>query len=314
VRATPVRRLTAELIDPAGARLGEGPTWDAAANELVWVDILSGLVVRTAEDGTRLAVLDVGVHVGAALPAESGGWLLAVTDGFRFLSVDGTCDPLLSVHPDRPELRFNDAKCDPVGRCLAGTMRYDQRPGDGSLYRLDPGPAATVLLARQGLCNGLGWSPGGNTLYFNDTLAGTVFSYPYDLATGSLGQRGELARVDPAMGAPDGMCVDSEGHIWVALWGGGAVLRYRPDGSVDSVVELPVPDVTSVAFGGARRDLLYITTAGGPGVASATSGRTVASVSSAASLAGGLFAVEPGVTGPPATPWRRVTGTPTLTL
>lgn len=300
---TAVRQLEAELLDTAGARLGEGPAWDAAREELVWVDIVSGLVVRNAEDGTRLGVIDVGVHVGAALPAEGGGWLLATADGFRVLRTDGTSGLLLAVEDNRPELRFNDAKCDPAGRALAGTMRYDQRPGDATLYRLDAGPAAVVVLSGQGLCNGLGWSPDGRTFYYNDTLTSTVAAYPYDPATGALGPRRELTHISPRLGAPDGLCVDSEGCIWVALWHGGAVHRYRPDGVLDTVVQLPVPDVTSVTFGGRRGDRLYITTAGGDGVG-APAARPAAG--RGAGAAGGLYACAPGVTGPPATPWRPV--------
>lgn len=302
-----VRALEPDLLDPAGAQLGEGPAWDAGAGELVWVDILSGLVVRTGESGERLGVFDVGVHVGAALPAAGGGWLLATVDGFWFLAPDGASSAVLPVEADRPELRFNDAKCDPAGRALAGTMRYDQRPGDATLYRLDPGPAAVVVLAGQGLCNGLGWSPDGRTFYFNDTLTGTVAAYSHDPATGSLGERRQLACIDPRLGAPDGLCVDDEGCVWVALWRGSAVHRYRPDGVLDTVARLPVRDVTSVAFGGRRRDRLYITTAGGVGVNQA-GGAGVSQAGGAGGLAGGLFVLEPGVTGPPATPWQPVPG------
>jgi sugar lactone lactonase YvrE len=294
-----VRELQAELLDPAGAQLGEGPAWDAVQGELVWVDILSGLVVRTAEDGSRRATLDVGIHVGAVLPAAGGGWLLATADGFRFLHADGRSEQLLPVEHDRPDLRFNDAKCDPAGRALAGTMRYDQQPGDGTLYRLDPGPVASVILSCQGLCNGLGWSPDGRTFYFNDTLARTVSAYAYDPASGDLGNRREFARIESRLGAPDGLCVDDDGCIWVALWHGSAVYRYRPDGSLDTIVRLPVPDATSVAFGGRGGDLLYITTAGGPGA-----GQPAAAGSDGG--AGGLYLATPGVTGPPATPWRPV--------
>jgi sugar lactone lactonase YvrE len=293
-----VRHLSAELADRAGARLGEGPAWDAARGELVWVDILSGLVVRTAEGGSRLGVLEVGVHVGAVLPAQGGGWLLAAVDGFRFLHRDGTCEHVLPVEHDRPDLRFNDGKCDPAGRALAGSMRYDEQPGHATLYRLDNGPVAVPLLTAQGLCNGLGWSPDGLTFYYNDTLTGAVAVYRYDPASGDLGPGRQLVHVDETLGAPDGLCVDDSGAIWIALWGGGAVHRYRPDGTLDTVIRLPVPHVTSVAFGGAHADRLYITTAGGAGVGGP-----------AGDGAGALYVAEPGITGPPATPWRPVAGT-----
>ena len=152
---------------------------------------------------------------------------------------------------DRPEIRFNDAKCDPWGRALAGTMRYDETPGSATLYRLegDPGgapgsPAALTarpLLEGIGLSNGLGWSADTRTFYFIDTLARSVAGHPYHPDEDHLGPRSEIVAVDPAAGLPDGMCVDVTGSLWVALYGGGAVHRYTPDGVLDTVVSLPVP-------------------------------------------------------------------------
>jgi sugar lactone lactonase YvrE len=298
-----VRYLDAELLDDAGAVIGEGPTWDAEHGELLWVDIESGLVRRADADGVPIETIAVGVHVGAVLPAQGGGWLLATADGFSFLAPDGSTRRVLDVQADRPELRFNDAKCDPLGRAIAGTMRYDTTPGQGTLYRLDPGPRAEVLLTAQGLCNGIGWSPDGQRMYFVDTLSQRVATYDYDLATGSISGGGQLVTIDPDLGGPDGLCVDDEGGVWVAIHGGGTVHRYQPDGTLDVVVALPVPSVTSVAFGGPRRDRLFITTSGGPGM-NHTGDRGSAPLG-----AGGLWAVEPGLAGPPATPWRPVEGT-----
>jgi sugar lactone lactonase YvrE len=300
----PIRHLAADLIDDAGATIGEGPTWDADNQELVWVDIESGRVRRSDADGTPIETIDVGVHVGAALPAQGGGWLLVTVNGFCFLAPDGSSELLLAVDADRPELRFNDAKCDPRGRAIAGTMRYDAAPGQGTLYRLDPGPHAEVLLTGQGLCNGIGWSPDATRMYFNDTLSRRVATYDYDLASGSIAGGGVLVEIDPALGMPDGLCVDDAGGVWVAMHGGGAVHRYRPDGTLDAVVGLPVSSVTSVAFGGPRRDRLYVTTSGGPGMNGAPGTGPAATGPPAPAGAGGLWAVDPGITGPPATPWR----------
>jgi sugar lactone lactonase YvrE len=291
-----VQRTVARLCADAGARLGEGPSWDDERQRLVWVDILAGRVHVCDGTGRESAVLDVGTHVGAALPALGGGWLLATPTGFTLLDEDGTAQPLLDVHVDRPELRFNDAKCDPGGRALAGTMRYDQAPGDGALYRLESGPRAVPLLQGRGLCNGLGWRPDGRVLYFVDSLTSTIAAHPYDPDRGTIGPGSELVRIDPAQGLPDGLCVDDEGCLWLALYGGGCVHRYRPDGRLAAVIELPVPCPTSVAFGGPARDRLFITTAGGTG-----DGNRGSELG-----AGGLWVAEPGVTGPAATPWRPV--------
>jgi sugar lactone lactonase YvrE len=288
------RQLRAELLDDVGAVLGEGPLWDSRTGELSWVDILSGVVHVHDRQGEGRTTYEVGGHVGAALPALEGGWLLLTADGFDFLDRTGTVSSLRVVDP-RPELRFNDAKCDPSGQALAGTMRYDEAAGSASLYRLEVGPidgstpTARVLLHHVGLSNGLGWSPGGDTLYFIDTLTGAVVSHDYS-PDGDLGSPREVVSIDAALGVPDGLCVDREGNLWVALYGGGAVHCYRPDGRLHTVVSLPVSHPTSVTFGGPEGNRLFITTAGGSGTPQCTG-------------AGGLWSLEPGVPGPPATPW-----------
>jgi sugar lactone lactonase YvrE len=251
-------------------------------------------------DGERRSTYRVGGHVGAALPAVEGGWLLLTADGFGFLDRAGIVSSLLVVDP-RPELRFNDAKCDPSGQALAGTMRYDEAAGSASLYRLEVGPidraeggstlTTRVLLRNVGLSNGLGWSSGGDTLYFIDTLTRAVVSHSYSPEGDHLGPPHEVVSIDAPLGLPDGMCVDNEGNLWVALYGGSAVHCYRPDGQLDTVVSLPVSHPTSVTFGGPEGSRLFITTAGGGGTPQGTG-------------AGGLWAVDPGVQGPTATPWR----------
>ncbi len=303
-----VRRLAPELVDPAGAAVGEGPAWDGRRGELVWVDIISGLVRRSDAEGRPIETIDVGVHVGAALPSQGNGWLLATVDGFGWLGSDGDLLPVLDVEADRPELRFNDAKCDPQGRALAGSMRYDEAAGDGTLYRLDTGPEAVPLLTGQGISNGLGWSPDGRTLYYNDSLSHVVATFAYDQDTGRLGRQGELAAIDPGLGNPDGLCVDDDGCVWVALYGGGAIHRYRPDGTLDTVVTLPVPAVTSVAFGGERTDHLFITTAGGRGMTVESDQASEPTAPRPDEGAGGLWMLDAGISGPPATPWRPVAG------
>jgi sugar lactone lactonase YvrE len=290
------RPLEARLLHDTGAVLGEGPSWDERTDELVCVDILAGLVRLYGPDGDPRAIYDVGGHVAAALPAEDDGWLLLTADGFVRLRRDGSIRTVLDVEAGRPELRFNDAKCDPWGRALAGTMRYDETTGSGTLYRLegsggngDSGGVARVLLSNLGLANGMGWSPDGRFLYFVDSLPGTITAFPY-APDEELGVPTLVVSIDAATGMPDGLCVDAAGGLWVALYGGGAVHRYRPDGTLDRVVALPVLHPTSVAFGGLSGDRLFITTAGQD--------------RRGAVGAGGLWAVEPGIGGSPATPWR----------
>jgi sugar lactone lactonase YvrE len=206
---------------------------------------------------------------------------------------------LLDTLADRPELRFNDAKCDPVGRAWAGTIEASMSPGTGTLYRLDPGPIATPILHGLTVSNGLGWSPDGRTMWFADSGDRAIRGFEYDLEHGRLGPQGLEIELQQTAGKADGLCVDDEGHVWVGLWGGSAVHRYAPDGRLDTVVRVPAGQVTSCAFGGPGGATLFITTA------------RVGLAEDALRLephAGGLFVVEPGVTGPPATPWRLAPG------
>jgi sugar lactone lactonase YvrE len=291
-----VRQLDAELVLDARAELGEGPGWDAAAGILVWVDILAGQVCLfdPAQDPTTAGggqAVKVGEHVGAAVTRARGGLVLAVRDGFSALDTAADEISMLAVVDPRPDTRMNDGKCDPDGRFWAGTMRYDEQEGGGALYRLDPDGTVTTVLTGVTTSNGLGWSPDGHTMYYIDTPTRRMDAFEFDPATGALGARRTLTEVE-GTGFPDGMTVDHEGMLWVALWGGSAVHRYTPQGDLDTVVNLPVTRVTSCAFGGPDGADLYITTA-----------RTGLSESALAAqpAAGGLFRCRPGVTGPPAT-------------
>lgn len=289
-----MKRLRPEPAYTVGARLAEGPVWDADTGQLLFVDIFAGRLHRTRTDGGLDTLLQLDEELGAALPAIDGTFLLATRSGFSIMGTDGSVRPLL--HHPADDVRFNDAKCDPLGRCFAGTAATGQPPVPCALYRLDDGPAAQVVVAGVGLSNGLGWSPDGRFLYYADTPAGRVDRFPYDLDTGNLGARDDFIRERP--GTPDGLCVDSEGGIWLALWEGSEVHRYSPDGQLDTVLELPVPHISSCAFGGPAGQTLFITTAR-PAELSAVD-------LAGAPHAGDIFAVEPGVAAPPATLWQPV--------
>lgn len=288
-----VRTITAELVLDAHAEVGEGATWDAAAGRLIWVDITRGRVHELRQDGQARS-WDAGEHVGAAAPRASGGLILAVHSGFAALAEDGTVAPVALVEADVTGNRMNDGKCDPQGRFWAGTMPYQDTPGAGSLYRLDTDGSVHRMLTGLTLPNGLGWSPDGTTFYFIDSPTQGVDAFCFDPADGVLARRRRAVTVEDAEGMPDGMTIDDEGCLWVALWGGSAVQRYRPDGTLDTVVRLPASQVTSCAFGGPDRADLYITTAAyqlSPGLHAAEP------------HAGGLFSCRPGATGPAATPY-----------
>jgi sugar lactone lactonase YvrE len=244
------------------AELGEGARWDAARGELLWVDIGAGVLRRAVEDGDGLrtiATVRIGEPLAAVAPVagSGGGWLLAAGRGFRHLAADDTVTTLVDTEP--ADVRMNDAACDPQGRLWAGSMAYDQREGAARLLRCDPDGAVRVVLPERTIANGLGWSPDGRTLYHADTGPRVVAAYPFDPVTGELGE-GEVI-IRPEAGGPDGLLVDDEGALWVALHGAGEVRRYGPDGATLAVVRLPVSQPTSVAIGGGSGRRLFVTTA-----------------------------------------------------
>ena len=255
-------RRQAEVLLRSTADVGEGPVYDPRCDELIWVDILEGHVHRTSLSGDIDHVTDIGIHVGAALPAEEPGYLLAVRDGWAHLAEDGSVTAIESVLAGNPDVRFNDAKCDPVGRAFGGTMAYDPTPGAGTLYRLDPGGRSTVVVSGLTISNGLGWTPDGLHMYFIDSGTQQLAVYDYDLETGAMSNRSVVVEFDRVKdGMPDGLAVDSEGCAWVALWGGGQVRRYSSHGELLGTIEVPASQPTSVAFIGADLMTLAITTA-----------------------------------------------------
>ena len=189
--------------------------------------------------------------------------MLAAGPGFLFVDDDGSVRELAQPEAGRTDVRMNDGACDPQGRFWAGTMAYDESPGAGALYRLELDGSCTTVLTGLTISNGIGWSPDGSTMYLNDSGTGCVDAFRFDGATGAISDRRTLVRSDQPGVVPDGLTVDEEGGIWVALWGGGAVNRYAPDGSLLASVELPVERPTSCAFGGPDRATLFITTARG---------------------------------------------------
>lgn len=278
-----------EVVLDAHAQVGECPVWDRSRGELLWVDIPRHTVHRFRPCGGRRSAVDVGQPVGAVAVRATGGLVLAVRDGFALLDDDAAPVRLVAeVERDRPGNRMNDGRCDAAGRFWAGTMALDMAPGAGALYRLDPDLTVERVLAPTSVSNGLGWSADGRTMYFVDSATGGVDAF--DHASGSLRGRRRLIEV-PVGTLPDGMAIDADGFLWVALWNGWCVHRYSPDGVLDTVVELPAAQITSCTFGGGDLDELYVTSA-----AAGLSPRERA----AQPHAGAIFRVRPGVRGLPA--------------
>ncbi|MFG3270829.1 SMP-30/gluconolactonase/LRE family protein [Streptomyces luteogriseus] len=246
-----------EVAVRAEAELGEGPTWDAAGGRLHWIDIL-GCRLHTYDPATgRRTVRRTEQHIGAVKPRAGGGLVLNLRDGVGLLDPDGGFRWL--HHEPVPGRRANDAAVAPDGALWAGTMRYDEAPGGGTLSRVTGDGSVEVALDDVAVSNGTGWSPDGRLMYYIDTPTRQVDVF--DHADGRITGRRTLAEIEESAGFPDGLTVDAEGCVWVALWQGSAVRRYTPDGELDRVIELPVPLVTACAFGGADLTDLYITTA-----------------------------------------------------
>jgi sugar lactone lactonase YvrE len=272
-------RAVAEVLDERRCVLGEGPWFDERSGRVWWVDIIGRSVLwRDLAPGAATrpgatGALATAAHVGAAVPRAGGGMVLCLPDGPLLLDDDGGRRKLGSFADadaaagrprtaDTPKLRANDAKADPYGRLWLGTMAYDQTPGAGALYRLDPGAAAPErVLDGVTISNGLGWSRDGSLMYYIDTPTRCIDVFDYDGASGALADRRTFVEIEERAGAPDGMCVDAAGGIWVALWRGGAVRRYRPDGVLDREVSVGTAKVTSCTFAGPEFDQLVITTA-----------------------------------------------------
>ncbi|MFF7838567.1 SMP-30/gluconolactonase/LRE family protein [Streptomyces ossamyceticus] len=243
------------------ATLGEGPTWDADAQRLIWIDILRSRVYTYDPASGRRTILVTEQHVGAAKPRVGGGLVLNLRDGVGLRDADGGFRWL--HHEPVPDRRANDAAVAPDGSLFAGTMRYDEAPGGGSLARFTAEGLAQAVLDDVAVSNGIGWSPDEQLMYYIDspTRRIDVFDYAETDGVRLPVDRRPFVTIEEGAGFPDGLTVDAEGCVWVALWEGGAVRRYTPSGELDRVVRLPTPRPTACAFGGADLTDLYITTA-----------------------------------------------------
>ncbi|NHC16298.1 SMP-30/gluconolactonase/LRE family protein [Motilibacter deserti] len=283
-------------VSSEAAELGEGPRWDAARHELLWVDIPAGRLRRAAWEGGRLRThaehrLDVPLGAAAPVASDGGGWLLAAGAGFSWLSPEGEVRELAQPEAGRG-VRMNDAVCDPAGRLWAGTMAYDESPGAGRLFRCDSEGSVTLVGHGFTVPNGMAWSPDGRTMYHADSGLKVLRAYPFDPDEGRLGE--PRAVVEFGDGPPaDGITVDDEGMVWAALYGGGEVRRYDPAGRVLEVVEMPVSQPTAPCFGPGTT--LFVTTT--------RQGMSPEQLR-AEPDAGRVFAVDVGVGGPPVTPFR----------
>lgn len=273
--------MKAERITDSVAYHGEGPVWAESWGGLRWVDMLAGDVLSLAPDGS-IGRRHVGDIAAALRPRRGGGAVIGVERGFALEDPDGELTELDELWDRSAGIRMNEGGCDPDGRFCCGTMAYDRTPGAGTIYRLHPDRSVDVVLEGVTISNGLEWSPDGTLAYYNDTETGQVAVFDYDRESGPTERR---VFAETPGSRPDGLTVDSEGGVWVALNGRGEVWRFSPEGDRDQVVEVGAKKVTACTFGGGDLGQLFIT----------TSRENLPPDEDPA--AGSLFRVEPGVRG-----------------
>jgi sugar lactone lactonase YvrE len=264
-----------EIAVRANAKLAEGPRWDAAARRLLWVDI-EGCELHVLESGEDRAI-GLDAMVGAAAPTSSGAVLVALADRLALVDLADESVRTLVRLPHGPALRSNDGACDAAGRFWIGTMALDETPGAGALYRYDG--SLERVLDEVTLSNGIGWTRDATRMYYIDSPVQRVDLFDFELASGRVDDRRPFVSIDESDGIPDGLTVDDEGGVWVALYGGSCVHRYDESGQLDAVLEVPAKNVTSCCFGGDDGRSLFVTTAPPDG---------------------NVYVTQPGVSGPPA--------------
>ncbi len=280
--------------------LGESCRWDDVSGELYWVDILTGRFFRATADGIRVDIVAeycVEGFVSAVAPfhERARGWIVADNQSISVLDETGALHELARPEALREkDVRMNDGSADPWGRFWIGSMAFDTAEGQGILYRYQDSTGADIVLRGATISNGLGWSPDRTTMYYVDSGPGTLSAFDVDGA-GEISARRVLVQFDKREGDPDGLCVDAEGAIWVAVWGGYQVRRYSPDGELLARVDLSTAQPSSCAIGGSNGTTLYITTAREDMTESALA---------AEPDAGRLFCVDVGVSGLPLNSYR----------
>jgi sugar lactone lactonase YvrE len=259
--------IVAEQVVASGDALGEGPVWDERMHALWWVDIHGRALKRY--DGQDTQVVPMPEPPGSIALRRAGGLLVALASGVHLI---GTTQPELLVRPAEHEsgLRFNDGRCDRAGRFWVGTLQDPDFPPRGILYRIEPDGRAMAVRRGIQVPNSIAFSPDGRTMYFGDSPRHKIWAFDYAPDSGQISNERVFATPHP--GFPDGSCVDAEGCLWNAEYGGSRVVRYTPAGKVDRVVAVPAKKPTCCAFGGTRLDTLYITSADGAGLFAAVPG------------------------------------------
>jgi L-arabinonolactonase len=248
--------------------LGESPCWDIEARRLYWIDAWKSRIYAfdPAQGVTRcidLASALDGLPIGSIARRAKGGMIAGIKGGFYRLDLEACSAELIAaVEADRPSTnRLNDGKCDRAGRFWCASVNTDHRTPSGALWRLEAGSAPALMQDGLTVGNGIAWSRDDRLIYLADSFAGTVWQYDFDLATGAIVNRRPFISTGHIRGSVDGATVDSDGCYWAALFRGGAVAQFDPDGKLVRHIRLPVSNPTMCAFGGPDLNVLYVTSA-----------------------------------------------------
>lgn len=285
-----------ECIWPADTILGEAPAWCPKEQVVYWVDIDGKAILRIDPKSGDRRVFTQDFEFGCIVKRADGGFIAGTNGGLVYLDAElASCEVFSVPETEFPRNRFNDGKCDRRGRFWVGSTDIDETDPNGALYRVNGSGEVSRMFPGVIVSNGLGWSPDDRTMYFTDSGLGVIHAFDFDVDAGEIENRREFARVAPGDGMPDGLAVDAEGFVWGAHWGGWRLTRYDPDGRIDRVIDMPVPQVTSVAFGGDGLEQMFVTTA--------RLGMSADQLREAP-LSGGLFMIDAGVAGLPEVPYR----------
>lgn len=253
--------MTVQPVFDIGIEHGEGPLWDVATNSLYWVDLLVGDIYCGDIATGKVSKKSIGQPLGVIALRQNGGIVVAAYQGFGFTDMkeDTAVDFFNNPQPAYPETRFNDGKVDPLGNFVAGTMTFDGIKPIGNLFSLHTNKETICLESNLLLSNGIDWSPDGTKCYLADTNAHVVYSYDYHINNGTLSNRKNFIDFTGDE-CPDGLCVDTEGNLWIAMWGGSCINQFDKNGTKIKTIELPVTHPTSCCFGGNDLSTLFITT------------------------------------------------------
>lgn len=252
-----------EVVTEHTCLLGESPVWNASNKKILWVDILQCEIHQYSILYNKHIVFRLDQMVGAIALNESEGIIAALQNGFAKINIEtGAVEMIHNPEAHIINNRFNDGKCDPAGRFWAGSMPVSGNDYSGNLYVLDKDLSVSVKIKEVGCSNGLSWSPDNKTFYYIDTPTLQVAAYDYDITNASISNRRVVIEIPEVEGFPDGMTIDSEGMLWIAIWNGWKVMRWNPyNGQLLDSISLPVSKITSCTFGGDTMEDLYITSA-----------------------------------------------------